>query len=62
MKLFNSSYTGRAARSLEDAFGPYTSKHISEPDHPMDWQDVVVLLASIAVGIVFATCVFWGLV
>lgn len=31
MNLRSSSYTGRSARSLNEAFGPYTSREFTEP-------------------------------
>ncbi|CAB5144479.1 hypothetical protein UFOVP147_15 [uncultured Caudovirales phage] len=36
--------TRKYPRTLNEAFGPYTSPYITETDPPMDWQDVVVLV------------------
>jgi hypothetical protein len=38
---------GKYPRTLNEAFGPYTSNKIEEPTRPYDWQDEVVLSASI---------------
>ena len=46
MNFRSSSYTQRAHRTLESAFGPHTSREIQEPDRPFDWQDVVVIVGS----------------
>ena len=32
-------------RTLNEAFGPYTSSKITETDPPYDWQDQVAILA-----------------
>ena len=37
--------TRRHPRTLQEAFGPYTSNQIQE-DLPFDWQDYVVMAAS----------------
>lgn len=37
--------TRKYPRTLNEAFGPYTSNEISEPVRPMDWQDKVILVA-----------------
>ena len=51
MTYLNSNYTGKTPRSLQSAFGPYTSNEIN--DHkPMDWQDKVVL-TSCTITLVF---------
>lgn len=43
MNTRSSSYTGRAARSLEEAFGPYTSQHFVELNPPhTDWSGRVI--------------------
>jgi hypothetical protein len=46
--------TRKYPRTLNEAFGPYSSGPISEPEQPMDWQDVVVLVASIVTILVVA--------
>lgn len=35
----------RFSRTLDEAFGPYTSKQITEPDEPMHPHDRIVLIA-----------------
>ena len=34
--------TRQYPRTLQQAFGPYTSNQIVEPKQPMDWQDKLV--------------------
>ena len=43
MNYRSSSYTQRAPRTLEQAFGSYTSRDFVEPKVTFDWQDKVVL-------------------
>lgn len=37
--------TRRHPRTLEEAFGPYTSKEFAEPEDPMPAADVIVVAA-----------------
>lgn len=37
--------TRKHPRTMQEAFGPYTSHGISETKYPMAWQDKVVLTA-----------------
>ena len=49
----NSNYTGRIARNLNQAFGPYCSPYVSpmpEPHHP---HDAIVLGGCVAALIAF---------
>ena len=41
--------TRRHPRTLEEAFGPYTSKEFAEPEDPMPAADVIVV-AACAIG------------
>jgi len=59
MTYWNSSYTGRAPRTMAEAFGPYESGPVLEQARSMDWQDVVVLAGSVAAA---AVLVVMGLV
>lgn len=54
----HSSYTGRYARTLEQAFGPYTSQQF---DNPIPKEDKLVVVGSLAVLAVFVVmvCVGW---
>lgn len=53
-------YTVRKhARTMQEAFGPYTSREITEPPCPMDWQDKVVIAGCFAVAVMFAVLA-WG--
>ena len=45
--------TRKHPRTLNEAFGPYCGNHISEPVRPFDWQDKLVMAASI----ICAVCV-----
>ncbi len=53
MNYRNSSYTGRAARTLYGAFGPHTSTKIYEPREPLTRAQIAVYAMS-AIG---AVCV-----
>jgi hypothetical protein len=54
----NSNWTGRTNRTLEDAFGPHTSRKI---DAPMHWQDRVTTWASAVALVAFIGIMFiWG--
>jgi hypothetical protein len=46
--VHNSNYTGRAARSMNEAFGPYSSSHIEEVDLGADWPKVLVIVCAMA--------------
>lgn len=54
MNTRSSSYTGRAARSLDDAFGPYARGPIHEPVHKSDrivlWASACGLAALLVMG------------
>lgn len=53
--------TRKYPRTMEEAFGPYQRGPISEPVRPMDWQDKLVLGASIAAAVAcFVVIVVWG--
>ncbi len=54
--------TRKYPRSMTEAFGPYANGPITEPDRPMDWQDRVVLTASVVVGVVFVGLLLVGVV
>jgi len=46
MNLRSSSYTGRSARSLNEAFGPYTSREFTEPrEYSGAWWFAMALIA-----------------
>jgi len=45
--------TRKYPRTLQQAFGPYTSSHIEEHKQPMDWQDVVVTVACCVIGFIW---------
>lgn len=53
----NSSWTGRAPRSLQDAFGPYTDRYVydTSPKDKHGWvYAAVCLVASAAIGAILA--------
>jgi len=41
----NSNYTGRIARNLNQAFGPYCSPYVSPMPEPIHTHDKIVLVA-----------------
>jgi hypothetical protein len=45
----NSNYTGRTSRTLNEAFGPYASREISEP--PIMSTGDMVVIATCLLGI-----------
>ncbi len=61
MNTRSSAYTGRAARSLEGAFGPYQRHGLHTTPEPMHPHDRIVVTAS---AIVFAALLivlfFWS--
>ena len=58
MTYRNSSWTGRAARSLTEAFGPHTSPHVYETVRTPWWAWVmyalVTVAACVAIGVMLA--------
>ena len=51
--------TRKHPRTLQEAFGPYTSREIAE--QPMDWQDKLVVGASVAAALAtFVILFIWG--
>lgn len=61
----NSSHTGRAPRSAQAAFGPYTDHRLAPmPDHEppaRKWQDVaLVAVSALALVVVFAWPFYGG--
>ena len=61
MNTRSSSWTQKAPRTLEDAFGPYCGTHFEEK-YEMDWQDVAVTVGSVIVFTVFVALLAWGVV
>lgn len=51
--------TRKYPRTLNEAFGPYTSNHI-ESDDPMPWQDKLVVVVSTVIAIGLLVLVAWG--
>lgn len=49
-------------RTLQEAFGPYTSRDLVEPKRPLDWQDRVILGSSAVAAIVFVVFIVVGVV
>ena len=54
----NSNYTGRTARSMQDALGPYASREISEPHQELDHADWIVVIGCLATA---AILIIWRL-
>jgi len=52
--------TRKFPRTMAEAFGPYAGHTITEPaDRPMDWQDKLVLAASVLTAI-FVGILLWS--
>ena len=62
MNTRHSNYTGRLHRTLESAFGPYTSRHFEEPQDPMPAADKIVVVGSLAVWALVVGLVFFGVI
>ena len=63
MNTAHSNYTGRAHRSLESAFGPYTSNSLEPMPEEEAVTDVALVLASVAaVALAVVSLFVWGLV
>lgn len=41
-------------RTMQEAFGPYTSSRIDEPVRPLDRADTIVLVGCACIAIAFA--------
>jgi len=54
--------TKKHPRTMQEAFGPYTSHTISEAVPPYDWQDKLVMTACAIVSFGLAIAVLWGAV
>lgn len=61
MNTRSSSWTQKAPRNLEEAFGPYCGNQFKE-EREFDWQDAVVMGASLVVFFVFVGLLFAGMV
>jgi len=53
--------TRKHPRTLVEAFGPYTSTKIHEPPRRLDWQDRLVIAASVLTlaGFLIAVAARW---
>ena len=54
--------TRRYPRTLTEAFGPYTSRHIEEPHDPMPTADKIVVIGSLAVLALVVALVIFGVI
>ena len=52
--------TKKFPRTMQEAFGPYTSHAIAEPSRPYDWQDRRVMATCIAVVVCLVIASAWG--
>ena len=60
--MFNSAYTGRAARSMREAFGPYTDDRLtglSAPIPTVDRLAGVILACLIGIAGAVALMIWW---
>ena len=56
----HSSYTGRYARTLEQAFGPYQRGGLVERYDPMPKQDKIIVVAGVVGYAAFAMLILMG--
>ena len=54
--------TRRYPRTLTEAFGPHTSRHIEEPHAPMPTADKIVVIGSLAVLALVVALVIFGVI
>ncbi len=52
----------RYPRTIEEAFGPHTSRTISEPYTPMHFADKIVVAASVIAGIGLLIAIVMGVI
>jgi hypothetical protein len=50
----------RFPRTLEQAFGPYTSQLITEAEEPMHPHDRIVVIASVIAAVALVVLIVWG--
>ena len=62
MNTRHSNHTGRPHRTLESAFGPYTSRYIEEPHDPMPTADKILVIGSLAVLALVVGLVMMGVI
>lgn len=60
MNLQHQNWSGRAPRSIEDAFGPHASNRITVPKDPMPKSDKIVLVACTLGAVAFVCMVAVG--
>jgi len=56
----SSNHTGRYPRSLEEAFGPHTSRHFVEDYQPMPAADVIVVATCAIAALVLTVMALMG--
>lgn len=49
-------------RTMQEAFGPYTSRAIDEPYSPMPMIDKIVLIVSTVIGACVLAAIFSGII
>lgn len=54
MNYRSSSWHGRTPRGLEQAFGPYTSKHIAEPKARIPAHEIALYVVAVLVACLMA--------
>ena len=52
----------RYPRTMQEAFGPYTSRAIDEPYAPMPMIDKIVLIVSTVIGACVLAAIFTGII
>jgi hypothetical protein len=54
--------TKRFARTLHEAFGPYTSRRIEDDDEPMHEADLVIVWGCAVIALAVTACIAFGVI
>jgi hypothetical protein len=54
--------TKRFARTLNEAFGPYTSRRIEDDDEPLDRGELAVVWGCAVVALAVTVCIALGVI
>lgn len=54
--------TRRHPRTMQEAFGPYANRHISEPYSPMRLADKIIVGAGLVIGVCVLVAVAIGVI
>ena len=62
MNTNHSNYTGRMHRTMESAFGPYTSRRIEDDDEPLDRGELAIVWGCAVVAMAVTVCIALGVI